>query len=234
MTYFDDLATHLAARGRTPGEITGTIGELTAYLAESGAAPEEEFGPPAEFAAALAPGPAAPPAASAETWTWTADAFQDRARLNEHGDQGWEVERVDRLGRFVSRRSLDRPLRWEYRREIHVPGLAARLAPDGWEPCGTWMHLEYFKRPKAASEGPAGELADPPAAPSRHAYYGRRFWTFIACYLAFLAAATTAWFLLGDGKGNGFIPGALTGATLAALAVLIQQLVTTRGRARRR
>lgn len=120
--------------------MTLTVDDLAAYVTESGTDPVQEFGTPAEFAPQVAPAgePATDetvPPSSAETWTWRADAFHERDVLNHYGDEGWEVERVDAAGRFVSHRDPENPQRWEYRREIVLPGrgqaVIDRLAPDG-------------------------------------------------------------------------------------------------------
>ncbi|GAA0603961.1 hypothetical protein [Streptomyces crystallinus] len=171
--YFRALAERLRAAGMRRDEVASTVAELTGYLAESGSTdPYEEFGAPEDFAARLTGGRATEePAAEAETWKWTADIYTDRKHLNHYGDQGWEVEGLDRLGRFVCRREPAAAMRWEYRREsansaAERASVAAGLAPDGWEPCGHWMFFMYFKRPKAASAGPAAgldELVAPPA-----------------------------------------------------------------------
>ncbi|MFC4060798.1 hypothetical protein ACFOWE_21055 [Planomonospora corallina] len=238
--YFDELATLLRERGVPEKEVSATVGDLAAYVTESGADPEEEFGPAAGFAAALAPArpadaPQDDPDPAAETWLWTADAFQDVARLNVYGDQGWEVERIDHLGRFVSRRVPEHPLRWEYRRETALPtrrdALAERLAPDGWEPCGSWVYYHYFKRPKAASEGPAGELDAAPAVPARSVFFGKGLYLFLAGYVLLLAAVAVGWFVNRDGDLGDFLGGILTGVVAGSLAVLAGLLW---GRRRRR
>src|SRR5690606_40370858 len=88
--------------------------------------------------------------ATGERWTWTADIFTDQQRLNEFGEQGWEVQGIDRLGRFVCTRDPEHPQRWEYRREVVTPtgrdALTQRLAPEGREPCGTWFCYAYYQR----------------------------------------------------------------------------------------
>ncbi|RSN48371.1 hypothetical protein [Actinomadura sp. WAC 06369] len=235
--YFADLADRLRAAGVPDDEAAATVDDLAAHVAESGTDPEDEFGPAAEFAAVLHPSaPAAEPGPSDDTWRWTADAFQDRRLLNRFGDEGWEVERIDNAGRFISRRDPERPQRWEYRRETVLPGrraaLAARLAPDGWEPCGTWVYFEYFKRPKAASLGPGAELPAAPETPARHLFWSRRFYAFLAGYVLLGAGAAAAWFLLGDPGGDGFTGGftrgALIGAALAALFALTSILLRNR------
>ena len=57
------------------------------------------------------------PGAGSGTWVWTADALQEVGLPARFGGQGWEVERLDRLGRFVCRRDREHPLCWAYRRE---------------------------------------------------------------------------------------------------------------------
>ncbi|WP_424528945.1 hypothetical protein ACOZ38_04520 [Sphaerisporangium viridialbum] len=176
--YFDDLAVLLRARGVPQERITATIDDFTAYVQESGTDPEEEFGPVADFAPQFGVEPG--PGPTAGTWVWTADIFADERRLNEFGEQGWEVEKVDKKGMFVSHRDPERPQRWEYRRDVVTlkgrRALVERLAPDGWEPCGTWLYYEYFKRPKAASVGPAAEIDSPPPAPGGRLFFSKRFY----------------------------------------------------------
>ncbi|GAA4241379.1 hypothetical protein GCM10022254_69980 [Actinomadura meridiana] len=243
--YFEELAERLRAGGVPADEVAGTVDDLAAYVAESGADPRDEFGEPEEFAARLAPsgGGAVPEpsvatpseeTASAETWRWTADAFHERRLLNRFGEEGWEVERVDSLGRFVSHRDIENPQRWEYRRETVLPArraaAAERLAPDGWEPCGSWVCFEYFKRPKAASLGPEAELDDPPMAPARHIFWSRRFAIFIVCYSAFWIAMCAVWLLVAPGEDRSrFLLGCLVGAVLA-----VAMVVTVRWRQRAR
>ena len=167
--YFTELADALRT-ARVPDEqIAATVEDLRAHLAETGTHPEEEFGPAAAFAAqlgGLAPRPAEPDE-QAESWTWTADIFNDRRMLAVHGDQGWEVESLDSLGRFVCRRSATAALRWEYRREVigarRRTKVLAELEPEGWELCGEWLVYGYFKRPRAATAGTASASKSLPA-----------------------------------------------------------------------
>ncbi|MBT2442523.1 hypothetical protein J7E93_20905 [Streptomyces sp. ISL-36] len=178
--YFDELAAALRTAGVPPEQTDSTVAELRGHLAETGTRPEEEFGPAAAFAArlgGLAPLPGEP-GEEAERWTWTADLFNDRRMLAVHGDQGWEVESLDTLGRFVCRRAPGVALRWEYRREV-IGGrrreqVLGELEPEGWELCGEWMMYGYLKRPKAASAGPAGELDARPARPAGWLFLSRR------------------------------------------------------------
>ncbi|MEU5987836.1 hypothetical protein ABZ806_02540 [Spirillospora sp. NPDC047418] len=233
--YFDELAERLRGRGLPAAEVDRTVADLAAFAAESGTDPVREFGAPAEFAARLArdpaEGPRADPGADAEagpavppdpgeTWTWRADAFHEREVLNRYGDEGWEVECVDSAGRFVSRRAGDHPLRWEYRREIALPrtraAVAERLAPDGWEPCGTWFHFEYFKRPKAVMLGLEGEVDLPPEAPAQRAFWSGRFHLFIVGYIAFLVLVAVAWGVLAlDDLPVALLGGLVGGAAIA-------------------
>ncbi|MBM7173138.1 hypothetical protein JQK87_33070 [Streptomyces sp. G44] len=220
-TYLTDLAGRLRAHGLPADRVEATVADLTAHLEESGAKDAEaEFGPAEEFARQLVPEaatPDGPPDGHVETWRWTADTYGDEELLNRFGDEGWEVERVDAVGRFVSHRDLARPQRWEYRRELITRGREdrnERLAPDGWEACGTWVIYAWFKRPKAASLGPAAELAAPPPAPERTNFLSRKFYAL----LAVLGAAVVLGGLgagLDDGdasSGLGFAAGLLAGA----------------------
>ncbi|MFB4319033.1 hypothetical protein [Actinomadura sp. 21ATH] len=224
--YFDTLAERLRAQGMPDERIAGTVDDLAAYAADSGADPREEFGAPEEFAAVLAGSAAAEPVPPAvETWRWTADAFHEVDRLNEFGDQGWEVERVDGRAHFVSRRDLADPQRWEYRRETVRPStasraaLAERLAPDGWEPCGTWICFEYFKRPKAADLGPAAALGAVPATPSRGVYWSRSFGAFYLIWALFMAAYV-GW-RLADGDSVSTIAGVAAGGIAVGAAMVV-------------
>ena len=231
--YFTELADALRT-ARVPDEqIAATVEDLRAHLAETGTHPEEEFGPAAAFAAqlgGLAPRPAEPDE-QAESWTWTADIFNDRRMLAVHGDQGWEVESLDSLGRFVCRRSATAALRWEYRREVigarRRTKVLAELEPEGWELCGEWLVYGYFKRPKAASAGPAGELAAPPATPREWLFLSRRGKVALAVWLVLVGGAMTACFMGTLGTGGL----AITIALVSAFSALFtSHLETTKGR----
>ncbi|MEV7801880.1 hypothetical protein AB0O28_02900 [Microbispora sp. NPDC088329] len=232
--YFDELSTLLRAGGVPAEQVEATVSDLAAYVAETGADPEEEFGPAGDFAGQLlaARRPEAD-AADATEWRWTADVFAERQMLARLGDQGWEVDRVDHLGRFVSHRDPERPQRWEYRRELVPPGgagaLVARLAPDGWEPCGTWICFEYFKRPKAASVGPAAQLESPPAAPGRNVFFSRRFYLVLA---VLLLALIVPGIILGssDGDAADFYAGMTVGVCVAVAVLTLMWLWTARRR----
>ncbi|MEU0477746.1 hypothetical protein ABZ260_00975 [Streptosporangium sp. NPDC006013] len=242
--YFDELAVVLAGAGMPADRVRAMLDDLAGYLAESGGGdPEEEFGPAAELARELAV-TSAPPAADARTWRWTADLFHDVKTLNEYGAQGWEVDGVDGKGLFVSVRDPENPQQWEYRRELVSPGrrqsVLDLLTPDGWEPCGRWVCFEYFKRPKAASLGPAAELTAPPRPPGRNIFLSPKFYAFIAGLLALTAGALVLMFQV---VGVEFDPidesldtilGALTGMAVVALAALAALWLVTRRRDRNR
>ncbi|MFF2773597.1 hypothetical protein ACFVU3_01685 [Streptomyces sp. NPDC058052] len=232
--YFTELTGALRRAGVPDAQIAATVEDLRGHLAETGAAPEEEFGPAAAFAAGLgglAPAPGEPDAA-AESWTWTADLFNDRRMLAVHGEQGWEVEGLDPLGRFVCRRSRSAALRWEYRREV-VGGrrrakVLAELEPEGWEPCGEWLVYGYFKRPRAATAGPAGALETRPETPLRRLFLSRRGKAALVVWAVVVGGATTACFVGALGTGGL----ALSIALASAFSALVtSQLETARGRA---
>ncbi|MEU6822981.1 hypothetical protein ABZ921_20320 [Streptomyces atriruber] len=238
--YLIDLAERLRAHGLPADRVEATVTDLAAHLEESGAEDAEaEFGPAEEFAAQLVPatGERAPqaPGDAVETWRWTADTYIDEELLNRFGDEGWEVERVDALGRFVSHRDLAQPQRWEYRRELVTrgrEGLDERLAPDGWEACGTWVVYAWFKRPRAASLGPAARVESPPPVPERSGFFSRKFYALLAVLaLAVVVAGVSV--AVDDGEassGAGFVVGLLAGAGTVAAAVWALQL--WRGRRR--
>ncbi|MGV9883165.1 hypothetical protein [Streptomyces sp. NPDC003006] len=235
--YLIDLAERLRAHGLPADRVEATVTDLAAHLEESGAEDAEaEFGPAEEFARQLAPetatsGAAAPegsPEGRVETWRWTADTYVDEELLNRFGDEGWEVERVDALGRFVSHRDVARPQRWEYRRELITrgrEGLDERLAPDGWEACGTWVVYAWFKRPRAASLGPAAEIASPPPVPERSSFFSRKFYVLLAALaVAVVVAAVAVAVEDGDaGSGLGFAMGLPAGAAAVAAALWTTQ-----------
>lgn len=215
-TYFGELAGALRDAGMPDDQIEATVFELNAHLAEAGTTAEEEFGPAAEFAGQLsgrAQGTAAEPAEEAETWTWTADINNDLRLLAVHGDQGWEVERLDGMGRFVCRREPGSALRWEYRREI-VGGRRAqvldRLTPEGWEQCGQWLFYAYFKRTRAASAGPAAALDTLAPAPRRTYFFSRRIKVLLAVWA--LSVVTLVTMVL---TGTYRLPWYASAATLA-------------------
>ncbi|MFE0699046.1 hypothetical protein [Streptomyces sp. NPDC058872] len=230
--YFSELADALRAAGVPEAQTSSTVEDLRAHLAETGTAPEEEFGPAASFAArlgGLAPEPAEPDD-RAESWTWTADLFNDRRMLAVHGAQGWEVESLDALGRFVCRRAPGVALTWEYRREVIKGGGRTRalgeLEPEGWELCGEWLVYGYFKRPRAASAGPAGNLASPPARPHGWLFLSRRGKVALAIW------AVAALALLGASLTGLGLPGyaiALFGVGWAASATYTARLETGKG-----
>ncbi|ATL26815.1 hypothetical protein [Streptomyces formicae] len=242
--YLIDLAERLRAHGLPADRVQATVADLAAHLEESGADDAEaEFGPADEFAAQLVPATGEraqdAPAEQVETWRWTADTYVDEELLNRFGDEGWEVERVDALGRFVSHRDLTSPQRWEYRRELVTrgrEGLDARLAPDGWEACGTWIVYAWFKRPKAASIGPAARLADAPPAPGRTSFLSRKFSVLLAVLAVAVAVAGVA-VAVGDddaSSGGGFVVGLLCGAAAVAAVLWVTQTWLARSRSRSR
>ncbi|MEV6757987.1 hypothetical protein [Streptomyces sp. NPDC051214] len=236
-SYLLDLADRLREHGLPADRIEATVADLGAHLDESdGADPEAEFGPVDAFARELAPaGGERPgtPEAHVETWRWTADTYVDEELLNRFGDEGWEVERVDALGRFVSHRDLERPQRWEYRRELVTrgrEGLDERLAPDGWEACGNWIVYAWFKRPLAASLGPGAEVGSPPPAPGRRNFLSRKFYLLVAAMVVVVVVAGSA-VAMNDGdtdSGLGFVGGLLAGALIPLAALWSRQVWRSR------
>ncbi|TYK49597.1 hypothetical protein [Actinomadura decatromicini] len=218
-----------------------TVDDLAAYVTESGTDPVQEFGTPEEFAPQVAPSgeqdDAAPPS-SAETWTWRADAFHERDVLNRYGDEGWEVERVDGAGRFVSHRDPENPQRWEYHRETVLPGrgqaVIDRLAPDGWESCGTWVCFEYFKRPKAATIGPEAALRNVPRTPAVSAFWSGHFRDLIAAMTIVTVVLCLAGLTLVSDLSYSDFGGSLTGMVVGALSALAISIVVRAWLARRR
>ncbi|GAA3515813.1 hypothetical protein FHR32_006026 [Streptosporangium album] len=194
--------------------------------------------------ATLAAAPSAEPAVDVRAWRWTADLFHDVKMLNEYGAQGWEVDRVDAKGLFVSARDPEHPQQWEYRRELVTPGrrrsVLDLLAPDGWEPCGTWVCFEYFKRPRAASLGPAAELTAPPRTPRRNVFLSPKFYAFVSALLVLTAVALVPLLRAAgaeiDGSDDSLdaILGLLTGAAVGALAMMVVLWLAVRRRGRRR
>ena len=228
MTYLAELADRLRANGIAEAQVRATVDELAAHLDETGADPVDEFGPVAEFAAQLggSRAAAAEPEPDATTWRWMADVFVDRDLLARFGAQGWEMQRIDRTGGFVCHRDPERPQQWEYRRETAGPrgrkALVEQLAPEGWEPCGSWLPFQYFKRPAAASVGPAAELAVPPEVPARRTFLSPRFWILVAVLIAaFVAVVGFQASTRDDPAGYlaGSAVGAVIGIGVAALAL---------------
>ncbi|MFF9194695.1 hypothetical protein ACF09L_05770 [Streptomyces sp. NPDC014779] len=226
--WFAELTRALGAARVPEEQITRTVDELRGHLAESGTAPEEEFGPADRFAVSLgglAPAPGEPDA-EAEHWTWTADLFNDRRMLAVHGDQGWEVESLDSLGRFVCRRAPGVALAWEYRREVLAgrrrAAVLGALEPEGWELCGEWLVYGYFKRPKAATAGPAGALRTLPRTPAGRLFLSRRAKALLALWAL---ASVAAYASMG-------LPGfaVLMAFGGAAAAVVTANLETRKGR----
>ncbi|MFD3476472.1 hypothetical protein [Streptomyces sp. NPDC058695] len=215
--YLDRLAELLReAHGLPPDRVAATVADLAAYLAQAGGAdPQDAFGPAEALARRLAPSGTSAADEHLETWRWLADTYADEHLLNRFGGEGWEVERVDPLGRFVSHRDPERPRRWEYRRELITgggEGLDERLAPDGWEPCGSWVVYAWFKREKAVGAGPEPAPPEPPPVPRRPTFPGRRRGhVLMGGALALVAAAVVA-ASTGTGFGAGLAVGLLVGA----------------------
>ncbi|WNI16172.1 hypothetical protein [Actinacidiphila sp. ITFR-21] len=233
--YFERLTALLRDRGMPADRIEPLVSELADYAREAGGEPDEEFGPVEELAGRLAARGGArpepdPAEADGETWVWTADAFQELRLLDRFGAQGWEVERIDRGGRFVCRRAAEQPMRWRYRRETaggrRRAELVDRLAPEGWELFGVWGPAAYFKRPEAASTGPAAELPAPPPPPRRRTYVAP--WTVgfvVVCLAAVVVLAwrgplgidlSDTWMLVGAGVALGAGAGAVLALWRAA------------------
>lgn len=130
--YFTELVARLRERGVPATQATDMITELADHVTQAGVDPSVEFGPAGTFAEELTTARgdgtgSAGPDAAAESWRWNADAFTEMRLLTEFGDQGWEVDRIDRIGRFVSRRDRQSPQRWTYHREI-VTGKGSAVA----------------------------------------------------------------------------------------------------------
>ncbi|TMR34185.1 hypothetical protein [Actinomadura geliboluensis] len=203
LTYFQRLTTLLREQQMPQQRIEALVGELKAYTQEAGTEPAEEFGPAEELAAKLterarlgATDAAAEPGDETETWVLRTDAFQEERLLSHFGAQGWEVDGLDRFGGFICRREPNEPMRWQYRRETATERgrdkLTEQLAPDGWELCGVWGPFAYYKRPEAASSGPAAQLAAPPAPPHKRVYFSR--WSAAYFMVSLITAmATLVW-----------------------------------------
>ncbi|WP_228447159.1 Bax inhibitor 1 family protein [Streptomyces paludis] len=223
-TYFTTLSALLTERGMPRARAEALVQELGAYAAEAGSPGEVEFGPVEELAARLteradagSTGTEDGPGDGADSWTWTADALKEQRLLEHFGAQGWEAQRLDRLGRFVCRRDRDRPMRWSYRREAVSHRQRAehteRLAPEGWELFGVWGPFAYYKRPEAAVTGPASQLTHPPASPRRSVYIAP--WIYVWVAVSLLLVLAVAWYGL---PGVDTWTGAPLGVALVGLA----------------
>ncbi|MFE6804824.1 hypothetical protein ACFVEN_24435 [Streptomyces sp. NPDC057681] len=215
--YLDRLAELLReAHGLPPDHVAATVADLAAYLAQTGGAdPRDAFGPVEAFARRLAPSGVSAADEHLEAWRWLADTYVDEHLLNRFGDEGWEVERVDPLGRFVSHRDPERPRRWEYRRELITGGgerLEERLARDGWDPCGSWVVYAWFKREKAVGAGPAPAPPEPPTVPRRPTFPGRRRGYVLMGGVLVLVVAVVVAASTGTGFGAGLAVGLPVGA----------------------
>lgn len=205
--YWDELSRLLRAAGLPPGHVAATVDELAG---PGPADPAREWGPPAALADRLAPGPA-PVDEHVETWRWAADTYADVALLDRFGAEGWEVDHIDALGRFVGHRDPEHPQPWQYRRELTTRD---RPSPEGWEPCGTWAVYAWYKRPAVTPPAPAGPHQSPaPPAPRRAALSRGLRAAPLAAALALIAAAAACAIT----TGASFATGALTGAALPPL-----------------
>ncbi len=228
MSYLNELETLLRERGVAEERVRETVSDLAAFTAESGADPEEEFGPVAEFADDLA-GSDGEPGVGGEVLVWGADAFVAPVRMNEMGAQGWEIDLVDRQGRFVSHRE-ENPQAWEYRQESALgrrerARMAERMAPEGWEPCGHYFTHAYFKRARAALVGPEAELAERPAPARKRFFWGVPGLAVTAFFLvvgvvSLLSLGRTLW--EGDNADRAAtLLGALVGAGVGLVAMTV-------------
>ncbi|MFJ2114505.1 hypothetical protein ACIOEX_21870 [Streptomyces sp. NPDC087850] len=125
------------------------------------------------------------------------------------------------MGLFVSRRVPGAAMRWEYRREATRNGgertrVTAELAADGWEPCGQWLASTYFKRPAAATVGPAAALASAPGRPRRRLFLSRRVRVGLGVWLLVVAGLVAVPATGGiDTTRSPFLAGLLVGAVAA-------------------
>lgn len=242
-TYFDDVAARLRERGVDEEHARELLDDLAAYTEESGTDPVTEFGPPDRFAVELTTTADDDSEADSDVFRWACDAFIAPDRLNEMGAQGWEVEKVDALGRFVSHRPPERPQTWEYRQEITTGSgdrerLTERLAPEGWEPCGHWSVLAYFKRPVASEVGPAAELDEVPKSKGRRFVMGKRgLATIVVCLT--VAVVSLIWSLPRMFEGGGdaadtawTVVGMFTGAAIVLVPMWLGVWLFTRFRRR--
>ncbi|WP_020575883.1 hypothetical protein [Actinopolymorpha alba] len=229
----DDLTTYLSENGGDPEVEFGPVSEFAAQLVpppagNGGDGPAGRAGRAGRVRRVDQAGPANPP--DGEVWRWRAAAFNELRWLETFGDQGWEVERVDTAGRFVCRRDAQDPQQWAYRRELvsrknlqaDTAALEDQLAPDDWEPCGTWVCYAYFKRSKAALIGPKAMIDAPERQPGRKSFYSRRFYLFLIALLAPVAVAVAVLMAVGDRyAGGNFATGALIGAIVAGIGLVV-------------
>ncbi|MFC7645820.1 hypothetical protein ACFQX6_38265 [Streptosporangium lutulentum] len=81
------------------------------------------------------------------------------------------------------------------------------------------MRFEYFKRPKAASLGPAAELTAPPQAPGRGIFLSPWFYALVIVLI--LAVVTALLRIEEPSDGRGTVLGLLVGAAVGTLGVVI-------------
>ena len=228
VSYLDELTALLRDRGVSEERVRATVDDLSSFLMEGGLDPEEEFGPVTDFADDLLGKTGSESEAAPETLVWGADAFEAHARMNEMGAQGWELERLDGMGRFVGHRG-ETPQVWEYRQVI-APGrrererAAERLEPEGWELFGYFFTYAYFKRPTAASVGPAAELGERPEPTARSFFWSAR--GLVSVGVALVVVLISLFFLgttLWEGDGSDRVAtllGAVVGAAIGLGAVM--------------
>lgn len=152
-SYLSELAAALQTRGADSRRTSEAVAEAESHLKESGEDPVEAFGPPDEYAERLLLREERSGERSGDSgWDWRtfrATAFGEMGVLEDAGRQGWELVDVGAYALHCKRpRGPEEVYRWEYSRRVSVdrPSILANMTELGWEPCGTWMPFQYFKR----------------------------------------------------------------------------------------
>ncbi len=152
--YLELMTGQLQRRGVAPERIGQLIRELHDRLVNSQEVPVELLGPAARYAEELASSDEQRRGnTTEEKWhqrTFMASAYDEMEILEASGNEGWELMNVGLLSLNCRRLAdLDEAKKWEYKRRAGVNKkiLEKEMAKDGWEPCGMWVVLHYFKRP---------------------------------------------------------------------------------------
>jgi hypothetical protein len=147
--YLDQFAAALQRRGADQQRITDAVVELERKLAESGQDPADRFGPPDEYAERVIMADERSGDAEWDWRTFRGTAFDEMDVLDDAGKQGWELVDVGAYALYCRRpRRIEDATQWEYRRRVGVDrrGTLETMTTLGWEPAGTWMPFQYFKR----------------------------------------------------------------------------------------
>jgi hypothetical protein len=89
-------------------------------------------------------------------------AFTEMAALEKAGREGWHLVDFGTLRHVVEASDQQ----WEHRRvPLSLGPRRRRLEEEGWQPVGSWLPWQYYKRPLGLPPEPAANTERPVVAP---------------------------------------------------------------------